>query len=240
LPAGRPYEMIWNLLTDLQTQIRSIQLTPGPQGPRGNPGPKGDPGLACWDLNGNGACDPATEDRNSDRACTAADCQGPQGAPGQQGPAGICSACSYPASTCLPGEFVTGFDAAGNLICTDLCISIGLTRCTGTCVNLFTDPRNCGLCDTTCEAPHVSTSSCANGECIIAACETGYRDCDHEFANGCEADLSSDATCGSCTNPCILDGFPDCTPCSGGAGWHCCFTSGGTQYCQPDCYVGTG
>jgi hypothetical protein len=44
--------------------------------------PGGD-GISCWDLNGNQACDLATEDANSDGVCDALDCQGPPGEPGQ-------------------------------------------------------------------------------------------------------------------------------------------------------------
>ena len=47
-------------------------------------GPKGDPGLACWDLNGDGIQD-ATEDINLDGLWDAADCKGPQGEPGAAG-----------------------------------------------------------------------------------------------------------------------------------------------------------
>jgi len=47
-------------------------------------GPKGDPGLACWDLNGDGIQD-AAEDINADGAWNALDCQGPQGEPGTDG-----------------------------------------------------------------------------------------------------------------------------------------------------------
>lgn len=52
---------------------------PGPQGPPGSsvPGPTGETGprgSACWDLNGNGACDTSPEDTNFDLSCTVADC----------------------------------------------------------------------------------------------------------------------------------------------------------------------
>ena len=47
-------------------------------------GPKGDPGLACWDLNGDGIQD-AAEDINLDGLWDAADCKGPQGEPGAAG-----------------------------------------------------------------------------------------------------------------------------------------------------------
>jgi hypothetical protein len=50
-------------------------------------GQKGDPGLACWDLNGNGVKD-TNEDLNKDGAWTAADCTGLQGAQGPAGPQG--------------------------------------------------------------------------------------------------------------------------------------------------------
>ena len=39
----------------------------------------GTPGLACWDLNGNGECDLLTEDPNCDLVCDALDCQGAGG-----------------------------------------------------------------------------------------------------------------------------------------------------------------
>ncbi len=47
---------------------------------------EGTDGLSCWDLNGNSACDLGTEDINTDLACDALDCAGPQG---EQGPQGV-------------------------------------------------------------------------------------------------------------------------------------------------------
>ncbi len=58
------------------------------------PRPAGSNGANCWDLNGNGIADPATEDRNGDSLVNVLDCTGPQGpqgppgAPGPQGPPG--------------------------------------------------------------------------------------------------------------------------------------------------------
>jgi len=55
----------------------------GPQGLKGeigNVGPAGSNGTACWDLNGNGIPDLATEDKNLDGAATVLDCKGPAGA----------------------------------------------------------------------------------------------------------------------------------------------------------------
>jgi hypothetical protein len=76
---------------------------PGPQGPPGDPGAigaQGDPGapgadgadgLACWDLDGDGTCNPIAEDTDGDFLCTVNDCigpRGPAGPVGQDGPAG--------------------------------------------------------------------------------------------------------------------------------------------------------
>lgn len=51
----------------------------GPPGEPGEPGPAGEDGLACWDLDANGTCDLATEDKNDDGECDARDCQGEPG-----------------------------------------------------------------------------------------------------------------------------------------------------------------
>jgi len=51
-------------------------------------GPQGDPGLACWDLNGNGTGDLPAEDVNGDGEVNVADCKGEQGPQGETGPMG--------------------------------------------------------------------------------------------------------------------------------------------------------
>ena len=48
----------------------------GDTGDTGTMGAQGAAGLACWDLNGNSACDTGTEDFTGDSMCTVADCQG--------------------------------------------------------------------------------------------------------------------------------------------------------------------
>ena len=66
--------------------LQGLQGDPGPQGPQG---PAGADGIACWDLNGNGIGDVATEDKNLDGIVDVLDCTGPQGPQGIQGPRGI-------------------------------------------------------------------------------------------------------------------------------------------------------
>jgi hypothetical protein len=67
---------------DLQSQINTIELTPGPQGADGQDG------LSCWDLNGDSVFDPSTEDIDGDGIASTLDCRGPQGEQGSQGPQG--------------------------------------------------------------------------------------------------------------------------------------------------------
>lgn len=43
-----------------------------------------------------------------------------------------------------------------------------------------------------------ATLKCTSGACAIAACHTGWADCDGSAANGCESDLSLPTSCGSC------------------------------------------
>ena len=59
----------------------------------------------------------------------------------------------------------------------------------------------CGgaICDVASRQNVVAT--CASNRCTFP-CATGFADCDMDAANGCEADLSSPATCGRCSNTC--------------------------------------
>lgn len=58
---------------------------PGKDGEPGKPGEPGKDGVSCWDLDGNGVCDLASEDKNGDGKCDALDCIGPQGKDGLPG-----------------------------------------------------------------------------------------------------------------------------------------------------------
>jgi hypothetical protein len=69
-----PFEKIWNALLNLQSQISSIQLIPGPKGDQGPAGPQGDQGL------------PGETGAQGIQGETGP--QGPAGPMGPQGPAG--------------------------------------------------------------------------------------------------------------------------------------------------------
>lgn len=107
-------------------------VVPGPAGPAGTSGAagaagqegaSGADGLMCWDLNGNGAPDLGTEDRNLDAQVNVLDCTGPQGPPG---------AGTLMVSAGLPGG------APGPAGCTEI-LTVGLTPATqGTIVVTLT------------------------------------------------------------------------------------------------------
>jgi outer membrane protein assembly factor BamB len=78
-----------------------------------------------------------------------------------------------------------------------------LTLCGDTCVDERSNVDNCGGCGNKCADLAHGTRGCANNVCIVAACDTGFRDCDGAVNNGCEVDITSDGNnCGACGNVC--------------------------------------
>lgn len=68
--------------------------------------------------------------------------------------------------------------------------------------SLSTSAAHCGACNQPCAFPNAS-ASCQAFQCVLAACQAGFGNCDGVAGNGCEADLGSDPLhCGSCTTPC--------------------------------------
>jgi len=95
----------------------------------------------------------------------------------------------------------------------------GLSDCDGSeangCeTNTTSDPLHCGSC-APCADRAGTTASCGGGVCAYA-CVAGSGDCDGDRSNGCEADLSAPATCGSCTNVCA--GAPGASATCGASG----------------------
>jgi alpha-tubulin suppressor-like RCC1 family protein len=95
-----------------------------------------------------------------------------------------------------------------------------LTVCSGSCVDMQTDPRHCGACAHDCTAlPHVLGAAvrCSLGRCVVPllACAPGWGDCASEPDDGCETDLSQTDTCGSCATRCV-EPAPFCSTSSGG------------------------
>lgn len=66
--------------------------------------------------------------------------------------------------------------------------------------------QNCGACGTTCSTANSTSVACTSGQCR-ATCATNFGDCNGPTANdGCEADLTSAATCNSCSHRCASFG----------------------------------
>jgi hypothetical protein len=64
-----------------------------------------------------------------------------------------------------------------------------------------TDRANCGSCGNFCSDVAFGVPTCVAGECGFA-CEDGFEDCNGSPSDGCEAILSTPATCGDCSTTC--------------------------------------
>ncbi len=105
----------------------------------------------------------------------------------------------------------------------------GQTECKGACVDLQTDPVNCGKCGVGC-----LSAVCKDGLCQTCE-ELGFDDC-----GGFCADLMNDVgNCGACGNVCAsgICGLGQCADVVGPAP-HACAQSGGSCTADTDCCVG--
>ncbi|MDB4931098.1 MAG: putative integrin-like protein, partial [Myxococcaceae bacterium] len=111
------------------------------------------------------------------------------------------SHCGRCGAACGAGFFC----AAG--ACTRDCGT--LANCSNVCVNVQTDPANCGACARACTYANAS-GVCAAATCGLGACNPGYGNCDGNAANGCETDTAATvAHCGGCGLACAP---PNATP----------------------------
>jgi len=97
---------------------------------------------------------------------------------------------------------VDGGDAA-----TDRCPP-GQKTCNGGCVP--TNLVEYGCASDSCERCSVfgaDQTICEDGKCAVGTCQGGRGSCDGDKQNGCEANLGTSKTCGSCTSSC-----PDTSP----------------------------
>jgi hypothetical protein len=90
-----------------------------------------------------------------------------------------------------------GSDASWPFAC-----DASFTQCGLRCVDLTTDPLNCGACNRVCPAGPNAAPSCASSICGLS-CAPGFEDCNGNPSDGCEANLQTDSKdCGLCGRAC--------------------------------------
>ncbi len=72
------------------------------------------------------------------------------------------------------------------------------------CETSLTSTSNCGECGNACPSLEHTTMGCTSQQCVIAACEPGWDNCDGDDADGCETSLDSLFNCGACGEGCSL------------------------------------
>ena len=108
-----------------------------------------------------------------------------------------CAAIANGTVACAAGACAVGSCAAGFADCDAL-------EANGCEINTTNDVKHCGGCKTGCPlGPNVAAVACGMSVCAITACQPGFSDCNHNFADGCEANLAIDnKNCGACGSVC--------------------------------------
>ena len=118
---------------------------------------------------------------------------------------GIACSLSNATETCTTGS------------CEIVSCDVGFDDCDGApdtgCETSLRTTSDCGTCGTACSLPRAA-ETCATGSCAIESCDPGFADCNGVVSDGCEASLSSTATCGDCTTTCGV-ATPICDPATG-------------------------
>ena len=174
----------------------------------------GDCGTACPDLHGTPMCVSSKCVIECDGDFGDCDRDARTGCEASLNDVNNCGSCgkSCPDTEGVP-NCVDG--KCGHTDCED-----GLGDCDGDDVcetSLDDDPRNCGRCGNICGVANGKTA-CVDGRCVVESCEDGWDNCDSGaddggYANGCEANVESDAKhCGGCGNRCdvVANGTGTC------------------------------
>jgi alpha-tubulin suppressor-like RCC1 family protein len=130
-----------------------------------------------------------------------------------------CGACGNVCAnheTCVAGVCTTAVCQAGYADC-------DMNPANGCEVTLASDATNCGHCGLACSFANAS-AACVSASCVVAACNSGYADCNLNPSDGCEANLQGDVqNCGACGLACAApNAGPACT--AGACGIASCFT----------------
>jgi hypothetical protein len=125
-------------------------------------------------------------------------------------PSGVCvlgcdsgHACPGGLSCCNSMCVDTTSDPLNCGTCGNSCdVGNATTCCSSQCTDLNTSVDNCGMCGRACSTSNVAVRHCTVGQCT-PDCNSGRGDCNLPNTNdGCEADLTQPAHCGSCNTVC--------------------------------------
>ncbi len=143
------------------------------------------------------AGDADVEDTGSDTGSDTGDA-GDAGDAGDTGPAPDCLSDDE----CPPRAFASASCVAGS--CEYECRS-DHDDCDGDpengCETELSTVTDCGGCGVVCEDAPSATVGCDMGLCALS-CDDGFDDCNETYADGCEADLRTASTCGTCELAC--------------------------------------
>ena len=105
-----------------------------------------------------------------------------------------------------------------------------LMTCGSRCVDVMSDPGNCGACNKTCGGSQV----CVAGQCQGLPCPAGEKACPNDAgAQICVHTSTDNANCGKCGQVCAKGQFCNGGTCSNGCiqGQMRCSTDAGVTYC---------
>jgi hypothetical protein len=120
----------------------------------------------------------------------------------------LLAACAGSDGDADSGAGASGVGASGVGASAPTVCETPLTNCDDACVDVTTDPSNCGVCGRTCVVPGAE-AACVTGECAFTVCDDGLADCDGDINNGCELEVSCTQG-GACTTSCDSIGSLEC------------------------------
>jgi hypothetical protein len=96
-------------------------------------------------------------------------------------------------------------DDCDGIVDDDAYCDLGMTCCTGSCVDTDGEVEHCGECGSECDLSNTHIHVCIGGICFVDTCDSGFDDCDGNSANGCEININGNPShCGVCGIPCSL------------------------------------
>jgi hypothetical protein len=162
-------------------------------------------GIRCSIANGTGACNAGL---CAVAACSPGymDCDGNPANGCEVNVANDPNHCGTCTNVC---SVVNGTPACSGGTCTVGGCGVNFSDCNhnpadGCETNTSANPLNCGACNHMCFTVN-ATPGCMSGNCTIAACNSGYANCNGNPLDGCETNIIGDVNnCGACGNHCFL------------------------------------